>query len=174
MRRCARPAPATKRLPISANPSCSRAVSPFAAAPTRFSAASSRCARWVCRGRAAMPSLKDSDRHIVDSMGGLLDDAGGLKRVRKLHATPLSFDRGLWSRLATQGWLGAAVPETQGGTGLALGEIALLLEYAGKRLLPEPLVQALGGTQLLARCGAGAADLLASAIAGNTLAVPAE
>ena len=121
-----------------------------------------------------MPSLKESDRHIVDSIGGLLDDAGGLKRVRKLQRAPLSFDRALWTRLASLGWLGAAVPEAQGGTGLALGEIALLLEHAGKRLLPEPLVQVLGGTRLLARCGAGAADLLAAAIAGKTLCVPAE
>jgi alkylation response protein AidB-like acyl-CoA dehydrogenase len=121
-----------------------------------------------------MPSLKDSDRHIVDSIGGLLDDAGGLKRVRKLQATPLSFDRALWARLASLGWLGASVPESQGGTGLALGEIAMLLEHAGKRLMPEPLVQALGSTRLLARCGAPAADLLAAALAGKMLCVPAE
>ncbi|MGH7035037.1 MAG: acyl-CoA dehydrogenase family protein [Stellaceae bacterium] len=121
-----------------------------------------------------MPSLNESDRHIVDSIGGLLDDAGGLKRVRKLQGTPLSFDRALWARLASLGWLGASVPDPQGGTGLSLSEIALLLEHAGKRLLPEPLVQALGGARLLARCGAPAADLLASAIAGKTLCVLAD
>ena len=122
-----------------------------------------------------MPSLKDSDRHIVDSIGGLLDDAGGLKRVRKLQATPLIFDRTLWARLASLGWLGASVPETQGGTGLAIAEIALLLEHAGKRLMPEPLVPSLAGARLLARCGGtAAADLLAAVIAGKTLCLPME
>lgn len=121
-----------------------------------------------------MPSLNESDRHIVDSIGGLLDDAGGLKRVRKLQAKPLSFDRALWARLASLGWLGASVPEAQGGTGLALGEIALLLEHAGKRLLPEPLVLGLAGARLLARCGTGAADLLAAATTGKTLCVPVD
>jgi alkylation response protein AidB-like acyl-CoA dehydrogenase len=122
-----------------------------------------------------MASLKDSNRHIVDSIGALLDDAGGLKRVRRLHAAPLSLDRALWARLAALGWLGASVPEAQGGVGLAQGEIALLLEHAGKRLMPEPLVLALGGARLLARGeGKAAAALLADIIAGKTIAVPVE
>jgi alkylation response protein AidB-like acyl-CoA dehydrogenase len=121
-----------------------------------------------------MASLKDSDRHIVDSIGALLDDAGGLKRVRRLQAEPLSLDRALWAKLAALGWLGASVPEAQGGVGLAQGEIALLLEHAGKRLMPEPLVLALGGARLLARCDGKAAALLGDVIAGKRIAVPVE
>lgn len=122
-----------------------------------------------------MHSLKDSDRHMVDSIGGLLDDAGGLTRVRRLQATPMSLDRALWARLASLGWLGAAVPEAQGGVGLALTEIALLLEHAGKRLMPEPLAPALASSRLLARCATpAAASLLAAVIAGKTLCVPVE
>ena len=120
-----------------------------------------------------MASLKDSDRHIVDSIGGLLDGAGGLDRVRRLQAASMSFDAEAWAQLAANGWLGASVPEAQGGVGLTLGEIVLLLEHAGKRLMPEPLVLALGAANLLARCNAAPArQLLAGLVAGKPICVP--
>jgi alkylation response protein AidB-like acyl-CoA dehydrogenase len=121
-----------------------------------------------------MPSLKDSDRHIVDSISGLLDGAGGLTRVRRLQATSLGFDAEVWAQLAANGWLGASVPEVQGGVGLTLGEIVLLLEHAGNRLMPEPLVLALGAASLLAQCDTTPArQLLADLIAGKAMCVPA-
>jgi alkylation response protein AidB-like acyl-CoA dehydrogenase len=121
-----------------------------------------------------MLKLKDTDRHITDSIAELLEAAGGLARVRRLQAGTQSFDREAWAKLAENGWLGAAVPEAQGGTGLAMREIALLLEYAGKKLLPEPLVPALAASVMLARSGAAGAALLADLIAGKTVVVPIE
>jgi alkylation response protein AidB-like acyl-CoA dehydrogenase len=119
--------------------------------------------------------LKDSDRHIVDGIADLLDGAGGLPRVRRLQAESSSFDPALWTKLAELGWLGAAVPEVLGGSGLELREILLLLEHAGKKLMPEPLVLALAGSMILARSSAPhAAELLASVIAGKTICVPVE
>jgi len=120
-----------------------------------------------------MPSLKDSDRHIVDSIGALLDGAGGFDRVRRLQAASMGFDAEIWAQLAANGWLGASVPEAQGGVGLTQSEIVLLLEHAGKRLTPEPLVLALGAARLLSQCGsAPARQVLADLIAGKTIGVP--
>src|SRR5579871_5396361 len=166
----------TTRRPISAPCSCNRGGSRSAAAPTRSSAASSRCGRWACRGRAvaAMHKLKDTDRHIVDSIADLLESAGGLDRVRRWQAGPKSFDRAAWAKLAEHGWLGAAVPEAQGGVGLGTRELLLLLEEAGKRLMPEPLVLALAASRILAQSGEAGAGLLADLIAGKTIAVPVE
>jgi alkylation response protein AidB-like acyl-CoA dehydrogenase len=121
-----------------------------------------------------MLKLKDTDRHITDSIAELLEATGGLARVRRLQAGTLSFDREAWGRLAEGGWLGAAVPEAQGGTGLATRDIALLLEYAGKKLLPEPLVPALAASVMLARSGTAGATLLADLIAGKTVVMPIE
>ena len=121
-----------------------------------------------------MLKLKDTDRHIVDGIGELLESAGGLPRVRKLQAGTQSFDRAAWAKLAEHGWLGAAVPEAQGGTGLAAREIALLLEHAGKKLMPEPLVPALAASVMLARSGKAGAALLAELIAGKTVVIPVE
>src|SRR6185437_16742396 len=141
MRRSARRASAITRRRISARFSCNRGASRSEEAPTRFSAASSRCGRSACRGPVvAMLKLRDTDRHITDGITELLESAGGLPRVRRLQAGTQSFDREAWSKLAEHGWLGAAVPEAQGGTSLTTREIALLLEYAGKKLMPEPLV----------------------------------
>ncbi len=121
-----------------------------------------------------MAELKESDRHIADAITGLLDGADGLARVRRVQAAPMSVDRALWAQLAEHGWLGASVPESQGGAGLELREIVLLLEHAGKRLMPEPLVLALGGTRLLSLCATqAAAKLLAAGIAGTTIVAPA-
>jgi alkylation response protein AidB-like acyl-CoA dehydrogenase len=121
-----------------------------------------------------MLKLRDTDRHITDSIAELLDSTGGLTRVRRLQSGTLSFDREAWAKLAESGWLGAAVPEAQGGTGLAPREIALLLEYAGKKLLPEPLVPVLATSVMLAKSGAAGAALLADLIAGKTVAMPIE
>jgi len=121
-----------------------------------------------------MRKLKDTDRHITDGITELLESAGGLPRVRRLQAGTLSFDREAWTNLAAHGWLGAAVPEPQGGTGLATREIALLLEYAGKKLMPEPLVPVLAASVMLARSGAAGASLLADLVAGKILVMPIE
>src|SRR5690242_10086464 len=169
MPRSARRASAITRRRISARSSCNRGAFRSAAERTRSSAASSRCARSACRVPAVgagMRKLKDTDRHITDGIAELLESAGGLPRVRRLQAGTLSFDRDVWAKLAEHGWLGAAVPEAQGGTGLAMREIALLLEYAGKKLIPEPLVPALAASVMLARCGAIGSSLLADLVAG--------
>jgi alkylation response protein AidB-like acyl-CoA dehydrogenase len=121
-----------------------------------------------------MLKLKDTDRHLVDGISELLESAGGLPRVRRLQAGTQSFDRVAWGKLAEHGWLGAAVPDAQGGTGLGTREIALLLEHAGKKLMPEPLVPALAASVMLARSGAAGASLLAELIGGTTVVVPIE
>ena len=121
-----------------------------------------------------MRKLKDTDRQITDGIAELLESAGGLPRVRRLQAGTLSFDRDVWAKLAEHGWLGAAVPAAQGGTGLAMREIALLLEYAGKKLMPEPLVPILAASVMLAKSGATGPALLGDLIAGKRLVMPTE
>jgi alkylation response protein AidB-like acyl-CoA dehydrogenase len=121
-----------------------------------------------------MLKLRDTDRHIVDGISELLESAGGLSRVRKLQAGTQTFDRDAWGKLAEHGWLGAAVPEAQGGTGLGAREIALVLEHAGKKLMSEPLVPVLAASVMLARSGKAGTALLTELIAGKTVVMPIE
>ena len=49
------------------------------------------------------------------------------------------YDEPLWAILAEQGLLGLTVPESEGGSGLGLTELCLLLEQQGRRVAPIPL-----------------------------------
>jgi acyl-CoA dehydrogenase len=69
-----------------------------------------------------------------------------LRRVRELREDPLGFSRDLWTAMADLGWLGIVVPEQYGGAGLGWSDLAVVMEEAGRGLLPEPLV----GSVLLA------------------------
>jgi alkylation response protein AidB-like acyl-CoA dehydrogenase len=66
------------------------------------------------------------------------------------------------------------VDEGQGGVGLGRREIALLLEHAGKKLMPEPLVPALAASVMLARCGDAGASMLTDLIRGKKVVMPIE
>jgi acyl-CoA dehydrogenase len=61
-------------------------------------------------------------------------------RVRQLRGDAIGFSPELWRELALLGWVGAHVPESQGGSGLGFFELCLILEAAGRTLTPEPLV----------------------------------
>ncbi len=49
-------------------------------------------------------------------------------------------DAALWRSLAAAGWLGTALPESQGGSGLDGGTLCILAEEAGRALAAVPLV----------------------------------
>jgi len=59
--------------------------------------------------------------------------------VRRLMETETAFNAALWSRLAAQGYTGIIFDEHDGGVGLGAIELALLMEEAGRALLPGPL-----------------------------------
>jgi acyl-CoA dehydrogenase len=69
-----------------------------------------------------------------------------LRRVRELREDQTGFSRELWAVMAELGWLGIVVPEQYGGAGLGWADLAVVMEEAGRGLLPEPLV----GSMLLA------------------------
>src|SRR5690606_16640999 len=59
--------------------------------------------------------------------------------VRRLVDDPVGFDRALHGELATLGWTGLLIPERFGGAGMDYLAMALVLEEAGRCLLPGPL-----------------------------------
>ena len=71
------------------------------------------------------------------------------------------------------GWLGLMAPEDAGGAGLGAKELCLVAEQAGRALATLPLVPAAAGVMALSTSGDGFTDLLARAIAGEALVVPA-
>src|SRR5690242_20520878 len=61
-----------------------------------------------------------------------------ISEVRRLMETDPAFDAKLWAKLAEQGYTGIIFPEEFGGVGLGIVELALLMEEAGRALLPGP------------------------------------
>jgi len=58
--------------------------------------------------------------------------------MRRLMETDTSYDATLWSKLTDQGYTGIIFPESYGGVGLGKVELMLLMEEAGRALLPGP------------------------------------
>ena len=59
--------------------------------------------------------------------------------VRRAAESPAAYDAQLWAKLAAQGYTGIIVDEAHGGVGLGIVELVLLMEEAGRALLPGPL-----------------------------------
>ena len=60
---------------------------------------------------------------------------------------------GLWARLAEVGVLGSTIPEQFGGLGLDATSVLPVLIESGRAAVPEPLVETLVGSSLLAGAG---------------------
>jgi alkylation response protein AidB-like acyl-CoA dehydrogenase len=65
-----------------------------------------------------------------------------VKRVRELRDSgdPDGFSRILWREMAELGWIGIPFPESFGGAGMGLAELAVILEPLGRQLAPEPFL----------------------------------
>ncbi|MBL6952819.1 MAG: acyl-CoA/acyl-ACP dehydrogenase [Alphaproteobacteria bacterium] len=59
--------------------------------------------------------------------------------VRRQLAAEDAIDGALWREIAALGWLGIAIPEEFGGSGLGLGEVVAIVEPMGRKLLSSPL-----------------------------------
>ncbi|MEE2701195.1 MAG: acyl-CoA dehydrogenase family protein [Chloroflexota bacterium] len=59
--------------------------------------------------------------------------------VREMEKDPLGYPPGLWKQVADLGWVGLAIPEQYGGQGAGVSLLGLVLEEAGRHMLPLPL-----------------------------------
>ncbi len=97
-------------------------------------------------------------------------------RVRKLMDSEDGFDEGLWKKLVENGWTALGIPEEFGGFGTFL-DLVVVLEEAGRNLLPGPFFSTMG-LAVPALLGAGTAaqkkqwlSAIAAGEARGTLAV---
>jgi alkylation response protein AidB-like acyl-CoA dehydrogenase len=58
--------------------------------------------------------------------------------VRRLMATEEAITAEFWQKLAGQGWLGILYPEEDGGSGLGLVDLVVLMEEIGRAVMPGP------------------------------------
>jgi alkylation response protein AidB-like acyl-CoA dehydrogenase len=82
--------------------------------------------------------FSDEQAMLLDSATAFCRERSPSLTVRSLIATDTGFDRGLWQEITALGWLGIAVPEGQGGSGLTIGHTAVIAETMGRHLLATP------------------------------------
>jgi alkylation response protein AidB-like acyl-CoA dehydrogenase len=111
----------------------------------------------------------ESIEMIRDSARGLL--GSDMARVRKLRFTEPGFDAALLRQMAEAGWIGLAVSEEAGGTGLGMAEMVALAEEIGRACAPEPLIGCALSAHLLA--AAGESELLGQLLAGEAVVLTA-
>src|SRR6187399_1816632 len=87
-------------------------------------------------------SLSDEQTLLRDSAAAFVRDHSSLRRIRALRDgnDADGFSRDLWKDIAGLGWLGIPFAEDDGGLGLGLKELALVMEEFGKGLMPELLL----------------------------------
>ena len=98
--------------------------------------------------------LSESQTILQDSAREFFAGEVPIALVRRLIDTDTADDAALWTKLAEQGYTGIIVPEEYGGVGLGAVELILLMEEAGRALLPGPFFStvALAGA-VIAACG---------------------
>jgi alkylation response protein AidB-like acyl-CoA dehydrogenase len=67
-----------------------------------------------------------------------LDAACDTRFVREQMATAEAVTAEFWRKLAAQGWLGIVFSEEDGGSGLGLVDLVVLMEEMGRRVTPGP------------------------------------
>ena len=113
-------------------------------------------------------ALSDEQQQLVATFSNLFSKAAPPERVRA--AEPLGFDAVLWATLVDTGVVTMAVPETAGGWGASLLDLALVAEQVGRAAAPAPVVETQVAVRLLASLGDGPADeTLERALAGDEL-----
>jgi alkylation response protein AidB-like acyl-CoA dehydrogenase len=82
--------------------------------------------------------LSESQEFLKDSARKFFAGECPSAEMRRLMETETAYDAALWSKLTHQGYTGIIFPEEYGGVGLGNVELMLLMEEAGRALLPGP------------------------------------
>src|SRR5688572_19704394 len=100
-------------------------------------------------------SLIDTQQLIQDSARDFVRGACKRDVLLELDRNPAPMKERIWKQMAELGWSGMAIPETYGGTGNSLTDVAVLFEELGTGPVPGPLFSS---AVLCARIVAEAAD----------------
>ncbi len=94
---------------------------------------------------------------LRDTARKFLDGECTTKFVRQMMATDDAVTPEFWGQLAAQGWLGITYPEADGGSGLGLVDLVVLMEEVGRAVMPGPYpATVLLGGAAIATCGSAA------------------
>lgn len=120
-----------------------------------------------------MPSFSAEERQLLnDSLQEYFADTYAFEQWKKIARGQEAegFGRAHWSKYAEMGWLGVALPESAGGAGGGMTELAIVLAGAGRYIALEPLLGTVViGAAAIERAGTAAqqAKLLGEIVGGK-------
>ena len=82
--------------------------------------------------------LNESQQLLRDNARKFFAAECPMSEVRRISESETAYDEALWRKMAEQGYTGIIFPEECGGVGLGNVELILLMEEAGRALLPGP------------------------------------
>lgn len=90
-------------------------------------------------------SFTDDQNMIRDSAREFMSERCGSQQLRHDMESAANFDPDLWRTITQElGWAGLALPESVGGSGLGMVELAIVLEEQGRCLYGGPLLASVG------------------------------
>ena len=104
--------------------------------------------------------LNEEQTMLSDTANAFIKENSPVSRMRNLRdeGDPLCYSKEMWRQMAELGWASILFDEADGGLGLGMAEVVLVMEAMGRGLAPEPYLstvmlagQALsvGGSQVL-------------------------
>jgi alkylation response protein AidB-like acyl-CoA dehydrogenase len=94
--------------------------------------------------------LSEEQQAMADSVGGAVDDVLSRERLLGFADGTADHDPLVWRAVMELGLASLAVPESSGGLGLGLLDLALMVEAVGQRASPGPIIQHLVATLAIA------------------------
>lgn len=120
-------------------------------------------------------TFSETQDAVRDLAGQIFAGQSTLERVKDVEASDERVDRALWAELAKADLLGLCLPEADGGGGLGMVELALVLEQQGRVVAPVPLLPTVLVAMTIAEFGSPAQKerWLPGVIAGDVILAPA-
>lgn len=104
---------------------------------------------------------------LRESVRGFLANEAPSEYWRRMMESERGFEDAMWAKLVELGWVGLLVPEAQGGLGLGLVDLVVVMEEMGRVPFPGPYFSSAVCATLAAR-GLALDDRLASLAAGES------
>lgn len=100
--------------------------------------------------------FSDEQEQLLEVATNFCRDRFPMSETRKRIEAKEDLSKALWEEMASLGWLGIAVPEEFGGSGLTLAEVVTVVEPMGEYLAGTPLVATTLAAQALIAAGTSA------------------
>ena len=95
----------------------------------------------------------DEQQQLLQIAETFSADKSPIEIVRKRLEAEQALEPKLWQEIADLGWLGIAIPEEYGGSGLGLGEVITIIEPMGRYLFSSPLISTTLAAQAILHWG---------------------